>query len=90
MRYTKDMSRATVLDKYRVDVSRESDGTFLAVCPGVQGVYAEGKTYLDAVLNVEDVLRNVLELQGVNEPIRAKRQTFSVEIPNPLVWGMTA
>ncbi|MBI5358217.1 hypothetical protein HZB69_01135 [Candidatus Amesbacteria bacterium] len=56
------MSKNKILDKYGVEITRQTDGSYLAVCDEVQGVYAEGKTYLDAVLNVEDVLSNVLKL----------------------------
>ena len=84
------MAKLMVMDKYKVNVTQEPDGTFLAVCPKVQGVYAEGKTYLDAVLNVEDVLRIVLELKGLRQRTTRGRQSFEVEIPNPLVLGVTA
>lgn len=84
------MAKLVVMDKYKVSVTQEPDGTFLAVCPEVQGVYAEGKTYLDAVLNVEDVLRVVLELKGLQQRAMKRRQSFEIEIPNPLVLGVTA
>lgn len=84
------MSKNKVLDKYEVEIARQSDGSYLAVCDEVQGVYAEGKTYLDAMLNVEDVLRNVLELNGAEERLQKPGLKFSLQIPNPLYFGLTA
>ncbi len=84
------MSKNKILDKYEVEITRQSDGSYLAVCDEVQGVYAEGKTYLDAMLNVEDILRNVLELSGaVGNPDKPGTK-FSLQIPNPLYFGLTA
>ncbi len=84
------MSKNKILDKYEVEITRQPDGSYLAVCDEVQGVYAEGKTYLDAMLNVEDILRNVLELSGaIGNPDKPGTK-FSLQIPNPLYFGMTA
>lgn len=84
------MSKNKVLDKYDVEIIRQSDGSYLAVCGDVQGVYAEGKTYLDAMLNVEDVLRNVLELSGAMGNPDKPGLKFNLQIPNPLYFGITA
>lgn len=84
------MSKNKVLDKYEVEITRQVDGSYLAVCNEVQGVYAEGKTYLDAMLNVEDILRNVLELNGAEEKLQKPGLSFSLQIPNPLYYGLTA
>lgn len=85
------MAKSTILDKYKIEVSQQRDGSYLAICPEILGVYAEGKTYLDAILNVEDVLRISLELLG--QPLSSHynpKQKFFLEIPNPLNLGLTA
>lgn len=83
------MAKRIVFDKYRVEITRQPDGSYLAVCPDVSGVYAEGKTYLDAMLNLEDVLRISLDLLG-QKPVPSLPRKFSLEIPNPLRLGLTA
>lgn len=49
---------------YRLSVEVEplDEGGFLAVCPGLQGCHAEGETIADAIENVEDVARVIIEL----------------------------
>ena len=50
--------------KYLLEVEVESlaDGRYLAVCPGLQGCHAEGETIAEALENVEDVARIIIEL----------------------------
>jgi len=52
------------MKKYRLKVEVEplEDGRFLAVCPELQGCHAEGDTISDALDNVEDVARVIIEL----------------------------
>lgn len=84
------MAKRVILDKYKIEVSKQPDGSYLAICSDVPDVYAEGKTYLDAVLNVEDVLRISLELLGQPQSLSNPKQKFFLEIPNPLNFGLTA
>lgn len=84
------MVKKKIFDKYQIKISVQSDGSYLAICPQVQGVYAEGKTYLDALLNVEDVLRGVLEVLGANKPSPIPKRSFSFELPNPFNFGLTS
>lgn len=46
----------------KVEVEPLEDGRYLAVCPELQGCQAEGETIADALLNIEDVARMVVEL----------------------------
>jgi len=45
-----------------VEVQDLEDGRFLAVCPTLEGCHAEGDTISDALDNVEDMARIVIEL----------------------------
>lgn len=45
-----------------VEVETLEDGRFLAVCPTLQGCHAEGDTIAEALENVEDVARIIIEL----------------------------
>jgi len=87
---TATMAKVTVLDKYKIEVSKQPGGSYLAVCQDIPGVYAEGKTYLDTVLNIEDVLRISLELLNQPQSSPNPKQKFFLEIPNPLNFGLTA
>ena len=45
-----------------VEVEPLEGGRYLAVCPGLQGCHAEGDTIAEALENVEDVARIIIEL----------------------------
>ncbi|MSQ11072.1 MAG: type II toxin-antitoxin system HicB family antitoxin [Dehalococcoidia bacterium] len=45
-----------------VEVEELEEGGYLAVCQGPQGCHAEGETVAEAVANVEDVARVIIEL----------------------------
>ena len=49
----------------RIPVQIESlqEGGYLAICDAIQGCHAEGETVDEALENVEDVARILLELQ---------------------------
>ncbi len=46
----------------RVEVEEMEDGAYFAICPDLQGCHAEGETLADAIANVEDVARVIIEL----------------------------
>ncbi len=46
----------------KVEVETLEDGRYLAICPDLQGCHAEGDTVADALENVEDVARIIIEL----------------------------
>ena len=45
-----------------VEVETLEDGRFLAVCPTLQGCHAEGDSIAEALENIEDVARIIVEL----------------------------
>lgn len=53
------MKRTYVLP---IEVETSEDGRFLAVCPTLQGCHAEGDSIAEALENVEDVARIIVEL----------------------------
>ena len=71
------------MKKYRLSVTVESleDGRYLAVAPDLRGCLAEGDTIAEAIENVEDAARVIIELclkeglpmppelQGEEEPL---------------------
>jgi predicted RNase H-like HicB family nuclease len=46
-----------------VEVEPLEEGGYLAICELIQGCHAEGETVAEALDNLEDVARNLLELQ---------------------------
>ena len=52
------------MKKYRLDVEIEplEDGRFLATAPNLRGCLAEGDTLAEAIENIEDVARVIIEL----------------------------
>lgn len=46
-----------------IEVERLQTGRYLAVCPAIQGCHAEGDTIAEAIENLEDVARQLLELR---------------------------
>jgi predicted RNase H-like HicB family nuclease len=46
----------------KVEVEPLEDGRYLAACPDLEGCHAEGDTIAEALENVEDVARVIIEL----------------------------
>jgi len=46
-----------------IEVQPLEAGRYLAVCPAIQGCHAEGDTIADAIENLQDVARQLLELR---------------------------
>ncbi len=55
-----------IMKRYRlpVEIMPLEEGGYLASCPALQGCHAEGKTVAEAMDNVEDVARVLLELRA--------------------------
>lgn len=49
--------------KLPVEIKALEEGGFLAICPAIQGCHAEGATIAEALENLEDVARQLLELR---------------------------
>lgn len=45
-----------------VEIQPLEEGGYLAICPIIQGCHAEGKTIAEALDNIEDVAKILLEL----------------------------
>ena len=69
----------------RVEVEPLDEGGYLATCPDLQGCHAEGETIAEALTNVEDVARVIIELcieKGLPLPVELQDE----QTP-PLVRG---
>ena len=45
----------------QVIIEQDEDGIFIAECPALQGCYAQGKTYEEAIENIKDVITMCIE-----------------------------
>ena len=56
--------------KYRVTISLDEDGTFVAEAPALPGCISQGKTRPEALRNIHEAIQAYLEsLKKHNEPI---------------------
>ncbi|MBI5663008.1 MULTISPECIES: type II toxin-antitoxin system HicB family antitoxin [Ignavibacterium] len=56
--------------KFRVIISQDEDGVFIAECPSLPGCISQGKTREEALENINDAIKGYLEsLKKHNDPI---------------------
>ncbi|MHC1577664.1 HicB family protein [ANME-1 cluster archaeon ex4572_4] len=77
--------------KVRVIIDPCEEGGYFATCPALQGCHAEGETYLEALENIQDVIKIHLESRaelGMLPPDQAEvvsvLDTFKVELMVPV------
>ncbi len=64
-----------------VIVEKDEDGIFLAVCPSLQGCYADGKTLDEALRMIESVIKMHIEDRLENgEPIPEELYSSQLKI----------
>lgn len=76
--------------KYKLPIEVEllEEGGYLAVCPILQGCHAEGETIAEALENVEDVARIIIELMeqdGVALPRELRKVDARVRLHNEIL-----
>jgi predicted RNase H-like HicB family nuclease len=50
--------------KFIVTITRDEDGIFIAECPSIPGCVSQGATEEEAQRNVEDAIRETLEVRA--------------------------
>ncbi len=45
----------------QVIIEQDEDGKYVATCPALQGCYAQGDTFEEAIENIKDVIKMCLE-----------------------------
>lgn len=70
------------LKKYNLQVviEQDEDGMFVADCPALQGCYAQGKTFEEALNNVKDVIVMCIE--------ELKEEKKKIDLKYPEVIGI--
>jgi Uncharacterized conserved protein len=46
-----------------IEIQPLEEGGYLAICPAIQGCHAEGETIAEAMDNIEDIAKILLELR---------------------------
>ncbi len=65
----------TKLKSYSIQVvvEQDEDSVFIAECPALQGCYAQGKTFEQAIKNIQDVIMMCIqEMNDENKKINLK------------------
>jgi predicted RNase H-like HicB family nuclease len=74
-------SRSTTEYEFTVVIERDEDGRYLAICPGLQGCYPEGKTEDEARALIQDAIRlHVEDRIAAGEPIYREVGSTKVRI----------
>ena len=67
--------------KFSMICSQQSNGSYFAICPEVNGCYTQGDTYEEAFVNlkelVEITIREELTKQDMDHILMAKTKIFS-------------
>lgn len=67
--------------RFRVLVSQDEDGVFVAECPNLPGCISQGKTHSEAMTNIRDAIEGYLaSLEKHGEPIPPPIHEEIVEI----------
>ena len=77
----------------RVEVEPLEEGGYLAICPDLQGCHAEGATVAEALANVEDVARVIIELcleKGLPLPLELQDEQAPPLVRAELLVQVTA
>lgn len=74
--------------KFKIIIEPCEEGGYFADCPDLQGCHAEGETYLEALENIQDVIRIHLEsraelgkLKLEKERLESTMDVFKIDLP---------
>jgi len=67
--------------KFTIVIEKDEDGRYVAICPALQGCYAEGTTEKEAVEHLEDAIKlHIRARRGKGEPIREEVGTSKITV----------
>ena len=64
----------------QVVIEQDEDGIFIAECPALQGCYAQGETFEEAIENIKDVIVMCIE--------ELKEEGTKVDLKYPEIIGI--
>ena len=65
--------------KFNVTLDRDEDGVWIVECPAIPGCVSQGQTREEALENVEDAIRQCLEVRA-ERGLPLTRETRQVEV----------
>jgi len=65
--------------KFNVTLDRDEDGVWVVECPAIPGCVSQGQTREEALENVEDAIRQCLEVRA-ERGLPLTRETRQVEV----------
>ena len=67
--------------RIRIIIEKDEDGVFVAECPALPGCVSQGKTRMEAVMNIKDAVKGYLmSLKKHKEPIPPSIDEEMVEV----------
>lgn len=81
--YSIHMKNVSKIYEFPVVIEKDSDGSFFAVVPSLQGCYTSGKTFVEALENIKNVITLVVEdMKSTHQaiPVRKPVSFMSVEV----------
>ena len=67
--------------RFRIIIEKDEDGVFVAECPALPGCVSQGKTRMEAVMNIKDAVKGYLiSLKKHKEPIPPSIDEEMVEV----------
>jgi len=59
----KEQKKTTEILLYPIIIEACEEGGYFADCPSLQGCHAEGETYSEVIENIEDVIKDHIEIK---------------------------
>jgi len=74
-----NLKRIIMSLKFNVTLDRDEDGVWVVECPAIPGCVSQGQTREEALENVEDAIRQCLEVRA-ERGLPLTRETRQVEV----------
>jgi predicted RNase H-like HicB family nuclease len=72
------------LIQFKTIIEQDEDGVYVASCPAIPGCRSQGKTYEDAVANIEDAIKLCLAV-AKTDPDYRKSIDFNLKKSNRFI-----
>ena len=67
--------------KFFITIFKDEDGIYIAECPSIPGCVSQGKTEQEAELNIQDAIKECLEVRAERgEPLTIKTRFIEVHV----------
>jgi predicted RNase H-like HicB family nuclease len=67
--------------KFLITILQDEDGIFIAECPVIPGCVSQGKTEKDAIINIQEAIKECLEVRAEKGmPLTVKTREVEVSV----------